>query len=81
MAFTLIQLEKLQEAIAIGALEVEYADKKVKYHSLNDMLRIMALMKQELGVASGSKRVLVSVSKGLNQGCNSFNTDCNGCIQ
>lgn len=80
MAFTLLQLEKLEEAIGIGALEVEYADKKVKYRSLTEMMNILAMMKRELGVSSGSKRVVVSVSKGFTPGCNSFNTDCDGCI-
>ena len=49
MAFTAADLAALDEAIATGALEVEYQDRKVRYRSLNDMLRTRAIMKQDIG--------------------------------
>lgn len=68
MAWTSAQLEALESAIAQGTLTVEYADKKVTYRSLEDMLRLRDLMRRELiGSASSSEfsRVKVKFSKGL----------------
>jgi DNA-directed RNA polymerase subunit N (RpoN/RPB10) len=68
MAFTLQQLADLDESIAEGSLEVEYEDKRVKYRSLEDMLRIRALMAEQLGVTSKcGRRRLISYSKGLDK--------------
>ncbi|MBS1776025.1 MAG: hypothetical protein JSS64_07065 [Bacteroidetes bacterium] len=53
-AFTTEQYNALNAAIAQGTLTVEYGDKKVTYRSLNEMLRIRAMMAKELGV-SGKK--------------------------
>ncbi len=67
MAWTLEQLTSLEQAIAEGTLEVEYEDKRVKYRSLEDMKRIRAMMRQELGLNSNpnGRRTLASFSKGL----------------
>lgn len=46
--YSVQQYETLCSAIAQGVLEVEYADKKVTYRSLNEMLRIKALMETQL---------------------------------
>ena len=46
--FTQDQLDTLNAAIAQGALIVEYADKKVQYRSLDDMIRTRDLMQAEL---------------------------------
>lgn len=66
--YTLEQYQTLSDAIATGALEVEYGDKSVKYRSLDEMIRILQLMKNCLfpdsttGVNSGRK--FASFSKG-----------------
>jgi len=66
MPFTLEQYEALNEAIASGTLTVEYADKKVTYRSLDDMLKIIGLMQAELFPANKPlKRKYVEHSKGL----------------
>jgi hypothetical protein len=44
MAWTIEQLNALDAAIAEGALTVKYADKSVTYRSLDEMLRIRALI-------------------------------------
>lgn len=67
MAYTLQQLEALDSAIVQGALRVKYADKEVEYRSLDDMIRLRNMMRQELGMSGGiaSRRKLGEFSKGL----------------
>jgi hypothetical protein len=48
--FTQSQYDKLKAAIALGALEVKYSDKTVKYRSLTEMLQICKLMEQDLQI-------------------------------
>lgn len=54
MGFTREQLSILEAAIAQGALDVNYGDKRVTYRSLNEMLRTRDLMKKELGLTGNS---------------------------
>jgi hypothetical protein len=66
MAWTNDDLNNLQEAIGTGALEVQYTDKRVKYRSLDEMMRLLTLMKRELGLVDSSKRRKTAVTgKGL----------------
>ncbi len=69
MAWTLDDYDKLKEAIATGALRVEYADKRIEYRSLDDMLRTLALMEKDLGLIDTKKnnggRVVGIFNKGL----------------
>lgn len=66
MAFTSSDLTALDEAIASGALEVQYTDKRVKYRSLDDMIKVRRLIKKELGLTDTSKRRKQAVTgKGL----------------
>ena len=52
MAFTQVQLDALETAIAAGTLEVSVGDKKVRYHSLDEMIRLREIMRNQLDVAS-----------------------------
>ena len=65
MAYTIEQLTALEAAIAEGALTVKYQDKLVQYRSLDEMIRIRKLMRDDLGLngTSGGRR-LASFSKG-----------------
>lgn len=45
MAFTQTQLDALETAIAAGTLEVTTGDKKVRYHSLDEMIRLRDIIK------------------------------------
>ncbi|MCO5238857.1 MAG: hypothetical protein M9904_02270 [Chitinophagaceae bacterium] len=65
-SFTNDQLVALEAAIAQGALVVEYADKRVEYRSLNEMLKIRDLMREALcpDVGNGNRRFAV-FSKGF----------------
>ena len=66
MAFTSSDLTALDEAIASGALEVQYTDKRVKYRSIDDMIKVRNLIKKELGLTDTSKRRKTAVTgKGL----------------
>lgn len=65
MAFTQEQLDALNQAITEGVLEVWYGDKKVKYRSLDEMLRIKRLMENELFGNGKSGVRFASFSKGL----------------
>lgn len=48
--FTQTQYDTLIAAIALGAIEVEYGDKKVKYRSLAEMKLIANQMAADLGL-------------------------------
>ena len=50
MAYSQLQLDKLTEAIALGATTVKYGDKEITYRSLTEMKRIKGEMEVELGV-------------------------------
>lgn len=66
MAFTSSDLNAINEAIASGALEVQYTDKRVKYRSLEDMIKVRNMIRQELGLTDNSKRRKTAVTgKGL----------------
>ena len=64
MAFTIEQLNALDDAIAQGVLEVKYADKTVTYRSLAEMMRIRGLIERGIGRGSSSRKYAVH-SKGL----------------
>jgi len=68
IVYTLEQYQALSAAIAEGVKVVEYADKKVEYRDLPDMLRIQALMYDQLFNTGGNNnaRRYVSFSKGTN---------------
>lgn len=69
MAFTLTQLQALEEAIANGSRVVKYADKEVQYFSLDEMLRLRRIMRKELNLSKSTNignLIFVETSKGLN---------------
>ncbi len=56
-AFTLANYATLLAAIAQGAKSVEYADKKIEYNSMDEMLRLLAIMRSELNPSSKPPRI------------------------
>lgn len=56
-------LDALEKSIFEGVLKVEYGDKKVEYRSLNEMIRIRDILKNELGI-KGNRRTYGAFSKG-----------------
>lgn len=66
MAWSQDQLTKLEDAIALGALEVQYQDKKVTYRSLDEMMKLRDRIRESLGqVSTNSKRSYYRTNKGL----------------
>ena len=56
MAFTQTQLDALETAIAAGTLEVTTGDKKVRYHSLDEMIRLRDIIKNQLAADSQTQK-------------------------
>jgi hypothetical protein len=46
MAFTLAQLDAIEEGIAAGTTSVSYEGKSVTYRSLDEMLRIRSIIRR-----------------------------------
>ncbi len=68
MAFTTQQIEALEAAIAEGVTSVQYQDKKVTYASIDDMIKALNIMKQQLGVINkDAGRVYMQHSKGFKE--------------
>lgn len=68
--YTIEQYNALVAAIAQGSKMVQYADKRVEYRSLDEMLQIKKDMEQQLGIGAGSNsfqgyRRVATFNKGL----------------
>jgi hypothetical protein len=57
-------LDNLNEAIASGAMSVAYEGKSVTYRSVDEMLRIRAMIEKELGLGGTSRTILPQHSRG-----------------
>lgn len=67
MGWTTTDLDALNKSIATGTTSVRYADRTVQYRSLEEMMKIRALMQDELGLPgsmNGEIRKL-NYSKGI----------------
>lgn len=65
MAWTAAQIAALEAAIATGALTVRYADRTVTYRSLDEMLRLLEDMKDEVLARTKVRHIRVNSSKGF----------------
>lgn len=67
VAYTLQNYQALCAGIAQGVSRVTYGDKTVEYRSLDEMLRLKAIMEAALGInnAGKSRKVYTSFTKGL----------------
>lgn len=65
MEFTIDQYNRLCANISQGVLIVEYADKKVQYRSLAEMLQLKKVMEQDLGINKKPRVRWAQQSKGL----------------
>ena len=77
ITYTIEQYTAISEAIAHGAMEVQYGDKTVKYFSLSDMLRIQSLMYSQLFPTTNKNngRRYFGTSKGTSCSRRNFNRD------
>ena len=55
MAFTQTQLDALEAAIASGTLEVRIGDKSVRYHSLDEMIKLRDVIRNQLNADAQTK--------------------------
>lgn len=67
MAWTQADLDALNKSIANGTLSVSYADRRVQYRTLDEMLKIRNLMTVELGLPGALKNEMrkLCYSKGI----------------
>lgn len=69
MSFEPIDLEAIKRAIAMGQLEVQYADKRVRYRSIAELERAAVLIENDLlkktGVRPRRTLRLRSAGKGV----------------
>ena len=66
--YTQLQLDKLTEAIALGATTVKYGDKEITYRSLSEMKRIKQEMEAELGTNTTTRRKFAEYDRGFERG-------------
>jgi hypothetical protein len=64
MAYTQTDVDKLKAAIATGAREVWYGDKRVAYRSLTEMKEVLSTMEAEVSGKKVSRRRRIVFSKG-----------------
>lgn len=64
MAWTQADLEAIETAIKNGTSEVQYADKRVKYRSLEELKEIRAMISKELDTSKPGKITYAEFSKG-----------------
>lgn len=62
MAWTQSDLDALETSIQRGTRVVQFGDRRVEYHSLDEMLKLRQLMRDEIDTAAGT-RVSVSYAK------------------
>jgi len=71
--YTIDELNALEQAIATGAEEVQYADRrKVKYRSLEDMRSLQREMREVLGLSDTPRNFVAVHTRFSNSsyGCN-----------
>lgn len=64
-SFSLADYQALCSAIATGATEVQFADRKVVYRELKHMLQVKSMMEKSLGVTKKKTNLYPTCSKGL----------------
>ncbi|MDN7610938.1 phage head-tail joining protein [Burkholderia cepacia] len=58
MAYTKQDLERIQSAIAKGEMEVQYADRRVRYRSIDELRAAQTEIIRALDGASGRSRIV-----------------------
>lgn len=66
MAFSKVQLDAIEEAIAAGSTSISYEGKSITYRSLDEMMRIRGIIRRALGIDSAkSATVLAAHDRGI----------------
>lgn len=64
MSYTPEQLEALRAAVAKGVRVVSYDGNRVEYQSVDEMLRLIAVMERTMPGAAGGRRVYPVYTRG-----------------
>ena len=65
MAFSQAQLDAIEAGIAAGTTSVSYEGRSVTYRSLDEMLRVRAIIRNALGLTGKPVTVLAEHSRGF----------------
>lgn len=68
MAFSTADLAAVEAAIASGELTVQFADRKVQYRDMDELMKARAMISKSINDAAGKRRprqFRVNVSKGV----------------
>ena len=57
MAWTQVDLDAIEAAIASGKLDVQYSDKRVRYRSIAELLQAREVIRAKLAAATQTKVV------------------------
>lgn len=63
--FTQAQIDKLIEALGTGAERVRYADRSVDYRSLDELLKLLGHMQDDVLPRTKIRHIRVNSSKGF----------------
>jgi hypothetical protein len=64
MAFSQAQLDAIEAGIAAGTTSISYEGRSVTYRSLDEMLRVRAIIRSALGLTTAPVTVLAQHSRG-----------------
>lgn len=67
MSFSQAQLDALEAGIAAGTTSISYEGRSVTYRSLDEMLRIRAIIRQALGLTPRPVTVLAQHNRGFRE--------------
>ncbi len=59
------RIETLEEAVAVGAVEVEHEGKRIRYRSLSDMRSVLTSLREEESGTRTPSTITFATSKGL----------------
>ncbi len=70
MAYTVQDLERVERALATGALSIESEGKRVTYRSQRELVQLAATIRAELGIAPGApvRLIYAETDKDLGRG-------------
>lgn len=57
MAYTQADIDAAKAALASGELDVQYSDKRVRFRSIDELLKAIAVMEGELAAATQTQVV------------------------
>jgi hypothetical protein len=63
MAWTQAQLDAINAAIAAGTKAVDYGDRRIVYHSLDEMLKAKRVIEEDIAAQAGTGRSRVTYGR------------------